>query len=218
MRCSACGATLEGSGGSCRRCGAPAGFRSAQARFPGTLPDPDEFELESEPIELGAPPLGPAEQFVIEPLETPDSRLERRAHFVSRAIALVIDLAVVAIVDLVLVTIGFAARSCAEAITGQDLGDSDQILLELIGAAAVVVPALYFALLNAGGGQTLGKIAVNLRVERVDGGGLPLVRSVLRALGYLVSAVPLGLGFLLAIGRSRRALHDYLAGSAVVRV
>jgi uncharacterized RDD family membrane protein YckC len=218
MNCSACGATLERFGASCRKCGAPAAFQGAHPRFPGTLPDPDEFELESEPIELGAAPVGPPERFVIEPLEAPASRLERRAHFVSRAIAFLIDLAVIAAVEVLLTVLAFAARAFAEAVSGQDLGESDQIMLELVSAAGIVVPALYFTLLNARGSQTLGKIAVNLRVERVDGGALPLVRSVLRAIGYLVSAIPLGLGFLLAIGRSRRALHDYLAGSAVVRV
>jgi uncharacterized RDD family membrane protein YckC len=43
-------------------------------------------------------------------------------------------------------------------------------------------------------------------------------QSVVRAAGYLVSALPVGLGFLPAFfGQDRRALHDRLADTRVVK-
>jgi uncharacterized RDD family membrane protein YckC len=49
--------------------------------------------------------------------------------------------------------------------------------------------------------------------ERVSFG-----QATVRAVGYVVSALPLGLGFLPALaGRDRRALHDRLADTRVVK-
>jgi uncharacterized RDD family membrane protein YckC len=43
-------------------------------------------------------------------------------------------------------------------------------------------------------------------------------QSIVRAAGYIVSALPLGLGFLPALfGPERRALHDRLADTRVVK-
>jgi uncharacterized RDD family membrane protein YckC len=47
---------------------------------------------------------------------------------------------------------------------------------------------------------------------------VPLGQAVLRAAGYLVSALPAGLGFLPAlVGPEHRAVHDRLAHTRVVR-
>jgi uncharacterized RDD family membrane protein YckC len=50
------------------------------------------------------------------------------------------------------------------------------------------------------------------------GDRVPFGYSVVRAAGYLVSALPAGLGFVPAfVGRDRRALHDRLADTRVVK-
>jgi uncharacterized RDD family membrane protein YckC len=58
-----------------------------------------------------------------------------------------------------------------------------------------------------------------LRIERRDGERAGFARTLLRhTLGYLLSLLTLGLGFLLAaFNREGRALHDLLAGTVVVR-
>ena len=69
------------------------------------------------------------------------------------------------------------------------------------------------------GGQTFGKMAFGVRV--VDRAGHPVTTSVavVRALGYLVSVLPLGLGVVLMfLDTERRALHDRLAGTRVLMV
>ena len=65
------------------------------------------------------------------------------------------------------------------------------------------------------GGQTFGKMAFGVRV--VDRGGCPVTTAVARALGYLVSVLPLGLGVVsMFLDSERCALHDRLAGTRVL--
>lgn len=65
-----------------------------------------------------------------------------------------------------------------------------------------------------------GKYLHGLRVvDHRTGQRAALWRLVLRYIGYFLAALPLGLGFLLALAnRERRGLHDYLAGTRVIEV
>lgn len=66
---------------------------------------------------------------------------------------------------------------------------------------------------------TPGKSLLGLSVQTEDGDSpIGLKRAVLRALGYAVSAVILGLGFvLIAFSDDKRGLHDRIAGTRVTR-
>ena len=78
---------------------------------------------------------------------------------------------------------------------------------------------LNFVLLTAWRGQTIGKWATGLRIEQMDGRDLSVVRALLRhVIGYPLSFLTGGLGFLLSIFNAQgRALHDFVAGTVVVR-
>ena len=100
------------------------------------------------------------------------------------------------------------------------LGPTDLRELPLVPLAA------FFALLNGGyfvaftavGGQSIGKMTLGIRIVADDDAQVALGRAVVRTLGYLASAVPLGAGFLLSVMRSDRlALHDRLAHTRVVK-
>jgi uncharacterized RDD family membrane protein YckC len=71
-------------------------------------------------------------------------------------------------------------------------------------------------------GRTPGKSLLGLAVIGGDGGpgvGIGWRAAVTRALGYLLSSLPLGLGFLVVLFRKdKRAWHDLLAGTWVVKV
>jgi uncharacterized RDD family membrane protein YckC len=81
----------------------------------------------------------------------------------------------------------------------------------------------YFSTFVAAGGQTIGKMAAGIRVIPADPGAprserVSFGQAVVRAGGYLVSALPAGIGFLPAFfGHERRALHDRLADTRVVK-
>jgi uncharacterized RDD family membrane protein YckC len=78
---------------------------------------------------------------------------------------------------------------------------------------------LNLIVLPAWTGRSLGKWVTALRIERRDGVPLSIGRALLRHLvGYPVTFLTLGSGFLLAaFSAEGRALHDFLAGTVVVR-
>lgn len=80
----------------------------------------------------------------------------------------------------------------------------------------------YLTAFTAAGGQSIGKMAARIKVVPSDpetwSDRVPLGQAILRAFAYLVSALPAGLGFLPAlIGTEKRALHDRLAHTRVVK-
>lgn len=92
--------------------------------------------------------------------------------------------------------------------------------VETIGLLiALAVFVFDFFVLTGWRGQTLGKWATGLRIERRNGEPLGLGHSLLRhAVGYPVSLIILGLGFLMAAFNAQgRALHDVIADTIVVR-
>jgi uncharacterized RDD family membrane protein YckC len=133
-----------------------------------------------------------------------------RAPFSLRCGALLIDyillIGVLALATLLARVFGDARRGSAVVL--------------IAGYVAVAAVALLNFVVVAGlSGRTLGKWLAGLRVVRKDGERLGFARSLVRHLvGYALTALTLGLGFLLAALNSRgRALHDLLAGTVVVR-
>ena len=100
-------------------------------------------------------------------------------------------------------------------------------------AAATILPVLptsaflalivvgYLLLFTAAGGQTIGKMLMHLRVVNDADGGVGDAVSVGQAFYRACAAVPsvivLGAGFLPGLVGERRAVHDRLAGTRVVR-
>jgi uncharacterized RDD family membrane protein YckC len=147
------------------------------------------------------------------------ARAERapRASFVARFAAVLLDLLILSVMDAAIVWTTSSAVLAAERFVGHPFNDAADVVGILVGAGSAALAISYFVFLQSGAGQTLGKAALKIRVARVDGGPIGLAQSAVRFVGYLFSALPLGLGFLVALASSRRALHDYLAGTVVER-
>jgi uncharacterized RDD family membrane protein YckC len=66
---------------------------------------------------------------------------------------------------------------------------------------------------------TPGKIALSVKIVDAKTGNNPTVRqSTIRYLGYYVSLIPLGLGFLwIAWDAKKQGWHDKMAGTVVIR-
>lgn len=81
----------------------------------------------------------------------------------------------------------------------------------------------YLSIFTAAGGQTIGKMLTGVRVVDASGSSgrpapIALGTAVIRAAVYIASALPACLGFLpILLSADRRALHDRLAGTRVVR-
>jgi uncharacterized RDD family membrane protein YckC len=81
----------------------------------------------------------------------------------------------------------------------------------------VLLKVAYFCAFTAIGGQTIGKMAMGIRVVTDEGGPVDGACAIRRTLAGTVSTVVLGLGFLPAlIGPGGRAMHDHLARTRVV--
>jgi uncharacterized RDD family membrane protein YckC len=76
---------------------------------------------------------------------------------------------------------------------------------------------IYYSYPWAVSGKTFGMAMLGIRVVRKDGSATTPRNAVLRTLALPLSFLTLGLGFVPIItGRHRRALHDAIAGTAVV--
>lgn len=140
-----------------------------------------------------------------------DDATSRAASLAARLFAVVIDLSILAIVDAFVVY--FTIQLCG--LTFLDVG----LLPKRPLLAFLLVQNVGYLVAFTAGGQTLGKMAMGIRVVAADETRpLDLSRATLRTLLWLVLAIPAGLGFLTALVTSdRRGLHDRVAGTRVVR-
>jgi uncharacterized RDD family membrane protein YckC len=88
----------------------------------------------------------------------------------------------------------------------------------ILSAVALVLWLLvYFAYPVAVGGRTPGMALVGLEIVTNDGRGVDAKRALLRTVTLPLSLIFLGIGALMVLlRRDRRAMHDLIAGTAVV--
>jgi uncharacterized RDD family membrane protein YckC len=93
--------------------------------------------------------------------------------------------------------------------------DEKSIAVNVIGT---VIALAYYAYFSAGPWQaTPGKRICGIYMIRTNGKRVDAPFAVLRNFAYLVSAIPLGFGFLMVFWTDeRQALHDMLMGTRVV--
>lgn len=84
---------------------------------------------------------------------------------------------------------------------------------------SMLVGLVYKTIFVSQGGQTPGKMAAGIKVvNAVTGEPVGVGRALGRAAAEYLSAVTLGLGYLVAAFSDKRALHDYAAGTRVIYV
>jgi uncharacterized RDD family membrane protein YckC len=160
---------------------------------------------------------------------TPDSLQGYYAGFTSRAVAIIIDYAIILLIGffvMVALKIFFDLSAVQRFIQwfNSILPGIDRVFSELTGprfAAFFVITLqyLYFVFFFSTTGQTVGKAVMGLRVVTIDGKRMGVKRSFLRTLCYTISLAPLGLGFLWVLGEDRRrAWHDKIARTYVLYV
>ena len=140
------------------------------------------------------------------------SLLGRYAGFASRFVAFVLDEGTITgLFALVLASVSFAAS----VLTGNSIHwNRSDLWLSL---AFVGWQFIYFAYSWAASGKTFGMAVFGVRVVRPDGTDATWRQAVVRTLALPLSFLLLGLGFLgILVGDKRRALHDVIAGTAVV--
>jgi uncharacterized RDD family membrane protein YckC len=152
-----------------------------------------------------APPAGA-------PVIARESLQGKYAGFASRFAAFAVDVGVsLGVFLLALAAVSFAAR----VLTGKDIawnrGDTWVVI------AYVAWGFTYFAYSWAASGRPAGMALFGVRVVRDDGTDVSGRRAVVRTLALPLSFLFLGLGFAgILLGDRRRALHDVIAGTAVI--
>ncbi len=131
-----------------------------------------------------------------------------RAGVVSRLLALVIDLIVVVLIDMVLV----GGVAVIRALFTQKV----QVEVPPPPYGSIVAALVLASYMVHGwtlGGRTLGMIFLGLRVLREDGGDLKLPRAIVRALLYFV--FPPGILWA-AVSSKNASIQDLIVDTAVV--
>jgi uncharacterized RDD family membrane protein YckC len=134
------------------------------------------------------------------------------AGSVSRLLAWAVDAAV----STGLFSLAIAAVSLlVQVVTGNQVSWSRANIAVVICYA--VWEFFYFGYSWAASGKTFGMAVLGIRVVSVDGSPLRPRRAAVRALVFPVSFLFFGAGFLgILVQRQHRALHDLIAGSAVI--
>jgi uncharacterized RDD family membrane protein YckC len=130
------------------------------------------------------------------------------AGFWARAIAFLVDWLIVVVIAMPVIVLAFGA----EYFSLDPVRRSWDLLIALIAGVAIVGFWRYC-------GATPGKLAVGLKVVDAETRLPPSTgRLVVRVLSYLVSVLPLYLGFLwIAFDRRKQGWHDKIAGTVVIQ-
>lgn len=164
------------------------------------------LEAPTADLEAPAAPTG-----AVSPPAREAAPAHRPAGFWIRLLAFILD---GLIVDAVIV----GALAANLAISGRGLFEVLGALPKL-GPVLFVFGVIYTIFFWAWRGATPGKMALGLKIVMSDGTDIGFVRALVRYVGYFVSGIILGIGFLMiAFTRGKRGLHDKLADTQVIRL
>jgi uncharacterized RDD family membrane protein YckC len=129
----------------------------------------------------------------------------------SRVIALFVDY---------LILLGIDAAVVYFTVRMAGLAPEEWLLLPMVPMVAflVLLKVAYFYAFTAVGGQTIGKMAVGTCVVTDDGKPLDAGHAMRRTCAGALSFVLFGVGFVPALFGDRRALHDRLSRTRVIRL
>ena len=145
----------------------------------------------------------------------------RPAGFFSRLEALVIDLVILSVVQLVG---SVMVDKVVDLLVRTRLSENVKTIIESsvnnLMASSIVATLFviaYFTFFWTLVGFTPGKAILGLKVVRQNGSNISFFRALLRLFGYWISAIPLFLGFLWVLwDPKRQGWHDKLAGTQVI--
>lgn len=138
--------------------------------------------------------------------------------FGRRFVAYLIDSILLSVVGNVLgLVLGLAIGVAGAAAGGrsEEVGATAQAVAGCLG---LLLSVAYYVGFWATTGQTLGKMALGIKVISADGSPVSWGKALLRYLGYIVSGLVLALGFIwIAFDPLRQGWHDKIANTYVVR-
>ncbi len=208
MRCSKCGCLNAKNDGLCLRCGASLEVRAAAARPAGIdrtfdaikrdLAEIDTPSVSRSAIALGGP-----------------SAQVRYGGFWRRFWAYMLDEIVLDFVSIFV----YGAAIVIVRYVSPEIEDPVKALLIPQIAANTIIKAFYFIYFHGLTGQTVGKLALGIKVVKRDGDTIGFARATVRYFSSIISMLCVGLGFVWIVFDDRKqGWHDKMAGSFVVKV
>ncbi len=142
-----------------------------------------------------------------------------RAGFWIRFIAYIIDSILLAIAGGILVFVTGLGIGIGAIISG-GTAEETEIVAGIFGFIInITLSLIYYVVFVGAKGQTPGKMVLGLKIIQISGEEMTYGRAFLRWIGYWVSFLIMGIGFLMiAFSREKQGLHDKIAGTYVVRV
>jgi len=143
------------------------------------------------------------------------------AGFWRRSFSFLLDLAIVNLIYFLFLLIAIVAVQMG--LSRADLDrPSEDLVLSLASPLLLLwlfLFFIYFALFGYLGGQTPAKMLSGIQVRTITLSPLTWGQTIRRAIGYFLSSLFFGAGFLLMLfNRDHRALHDFIAGTCVIRL
>jgi len=141
----------------------------------------------------------------------------KHSGFWIRAVAYTIDLFILGIVlSVIIAALGWLSFQSLVSSGGGTV--VVQGLSALMGLLEIVVVIGYFTLMEGGRKQgTFGKQITGIRVVDLEGAPITRRKAFIRTLGKLVSALLLGIGYLMVpFTEKKQGLHDLVAATLVV--
>jgi uncharacterized RDD family membrane protein YckC len=187
--------------------------------FALTADEPDEFvgEPERRDAETSAALPAATERRDREPPPAA-ARAVRWGGFFRRLFAFLVDAVAITVLTAVMLLLSFIGYKVGLAGHGRAVTWHNAVpLFFFITWAAVFLATLYFVIFHAGGGKTIGKWLLGLRVVGAEQSTIGYGRAFFRWV-IMVILAPLVLGFLWVLWSSeKRGWHDYLARTWVIR-
>lgn len=142
--------------------------------------------------------------------------------FWRRLYAFTVDKIILGFIGMILFFVGAAAFGLG--VSPRAMSADPEALLELGGrvfllyqTVTVLLDMGYFTYFHGTTGQTPGKRLLGLRVVQETGEPIGLGTAFLRWVGYIVSGIPMLMGFLWAgADRRKQGWHDKIAGTVVI--
>ena len=142
-----------------------------------------------------------------------------RAGFWVRFIAYIIDSILLVITGGILDFVTGLGIGIGAIISGST-AEETEIVAGIFGFIInITLSLIYYVVFVGAKGQTPGKMVLGLKIIKTSGEEMTYGRAFLRWIGYGVSFLILGIGFLMiAFSREKQGLHDKIAGTYVVKV
>jgi len=138
------------------------------------------------------------------------------AGFWLRVVASIIDSLALFAIQMVCALI----FSLAGGLLGSNLDGRENGGFGILWLFTTVIGLAYYVVFTGSCGQTLGKMALRIKVVRTNGSDFGYGRALLREVpGKFVSGLILGIGYLMvAFDERKQGLHDKIADSYVVKL